>query len=99
MSHRTAAAHCGVGRHTVARYYARWSNDDYGGVMQCYVKGNTKTRWKAEALKRELSVQGLLAFVIETIAEENLFDAIVDEAAEITVNKTTKGGEGLAGAI
>ena len=100
MSHRVAAAHCGVGRHTVARYYARWSNSDFGGVMQCYVKGETKTRWKEEALKRELSVQGLMAFIVETIAEENLFNAVIDEAPAVIEKKIKrKNGEGLAGAI
>lgn len=68
--------------------------------MQCYVKGETKRRWKEEALKRELSVQGLLAFIVETIAEENLFNAVVDEAPAPVVRKVkSKGTEGLSGAI
>lgn len=77
LSHRAAAAHCGVSRHTIARYYGRWNSAIFGGEMMCIVKGDTKRRWKEEAERREMSVRELHSFIVETIAEENLFDAVM----------------------
>jgi hypothetical protein len=77
LSHRATAAHVGVTKNTVARYFNRWTSADYGGEMTCIVKGETKRTWKAEAEKREMSVRELHAFVIETIAEENIFEAVL----------------------
>lgn len=77
MSLRGASAHCGVAKATVERYWRRWKSEDFGGEMVCKVKGETKRRWKAEAARREMSTHSLLAFIVETIAEENIFEAVL----------------------
>jgi transposase len=78
MSLRGASAHCGIAKATVERYWRRWKSEDWGGEMVCKVKGETKRRWKQEADEREMSVHALLAFIVETIAEENLFKAVME---------------------
>lgn len=77
LSLRGAAAKCGIQKTTVERYYRRWKSEDFGGEMCCLVKGETKRRWREEADKRQMSVRELHAYVIDTIAEDNLFDAVM----------------------
>jgi transposase len=78
MSLRVAAAHCGVAKGTVERYWRRWKSEDFGGEMACLVKGTTKRAWAAEAARREMSVRELHGLVLEAIAEDSLFEAVLE---------------------
>src|ERR1700733_5743668 len=77
MSLRAAAAHCGVAKAPVEGYWRRWKSRDFGGEMACRVKGSTKKVWHEEAERRQMSVQELHSYIIETIAEDGLFDAVM----------------------
>lgn len=78
LSLRAASAKCGVAKATVERYWRRWRSADFGGELMCRVSGETKRAWQAEAERRETSVHALLAFAVETIAEDNLFSAVLE---------------------
>lgn len=78
LSIRAACASCGIAKATVERYYRRWRSQDFGGELACRVSGGTKRAFKAEAARREMSVQGLMANIVEAIAEDNLFTAVLD---------------------
>lgn len=77
LSLRSAAAKCGVMKGTVERYYRRWKSADFGGEMAAPVTGDTKTRWKEEAEVRQMSVRELHSLVLDTIAEDDLFNALL----------------------
>jgi transposase-like protein len=76
LSVRVTAARCGVQKNTVERYWRMWKSEDFGGEMACPVQGKTKLAWAREARRRKISVRELHSDIIETIAEDNLFEAI-----------------------
>lgn len=78
LSVRAAAANCGVCKGTVERYWRRWKSADFGGEMACVVKGETKRKWTDEAERRQMSVRELHSLIVEMLAEDNLFDAVLD---------------------
>ena len=78
LSLRAAAAHCGIAKATVERYWRRWKSNDFGGEMVCRVTGATKRIWAQEAERREMSVHELHSLVLDTMAEDNLFNAVIE---------------------
>ena len=78
LSLRSAASKCGVMKGTVERYYRRWKSADFGGEMAAPVTGATKAKWKQEAEARQMSVRELHSLVLDTIAEDGLFNAVLE---------------------
>ncbi len=78
LSVRYAATQCKVDKKTAWKYFRRWQTYDYGGKLVCIVQGNTKRVWIDEAKRRKTSVRELLGDVVETLAEDDLFQAVMD---------------------
>ncbi len=78
LSIRTAAIQCEVDPKTANRYFRIWGTFEHEGKLTCFIHGETKRILIEEAARRETNLRDLVSEVVEAVAEDNLFQAVME---------------------
>ena len=78
LSCRDAATQCAVDKKTARKYFRIWGTFEHEGKLTCFMHGETKRIWIEEAARRETTLRDLVSEVVEVVAEDDLFQAVVE---------------------
>lgn len=76
---RVTADATGAHKNTVFKYFNTWRFEERSVAMVSNVSQETKDVWQQEAERRGMSRQSLHSLVLELIADDNLFEAILGD--------------------